>query len=183
MANTKAIFLDRDGTINIDKGYVYEVSDLKLLPGVVEGLNLLKNEYSLFIITNQSGIGKGYYSVKDFWRFNKRVTSQLRDHGIAIEKTYFCPHTKEDNCVCRKPKTKHIDDILNQYNLDLEKSWVIGDHPSDTVLGINAGCNTIYLLTGHGKKHLKELKTRDIQPTFIAHNFLEAARFINSYKK
>ncbi len=183
MSKYKAIILDRDGTLNKDRGYVHKIDDFELLPGIIEGLTLLKNDYLFFIITNQSGIGKDYYSIEDFWKFNNHLTSVLKKKGITIEKTYFCPHKKEDNCDCRKPKTKFIKEILSLYIIDLNNSWVIGDHPSDILLGVNGGLKTIYLLTGHGNKHAKELKEKKIKPTFVANNFLDAARYIKSHSK
>jgi len=183
MSKNKAIILDRDGTLNRDKGYVHKINNFELLPGVIEGLSLLKENYMFFIITNQSGIGKGYYSIEDFWKFNNHLTSVLQKKNITIEKTYFCPHIEEDNCDCRKPKTKFLKEIHSHYNIDLYNSWVIGDHPSDVLLGINSGLDTIYLLTGHGNKHAKELEEKKIKPTFIANNFLDAARYIKSHTK
>jgi len=183
MNKQKAIYLDRDGTLNFDPGYVHKLEDFKLLPGVIEGLQLLKEDYLFFIITNQSGIGKGLYSWSDFTIFQGRLITELVDNGIQIEKTYVCPHTPEDNCECRKPKTFNLDKSVRDYKIDLKNSWVIGDHPSDVALGINAGCRTIYLLTGHGRKHFDELETKKITPTFIAENFLTAAKHILSKSK
>lgn len=174
----KAIFLDRDGTLNEDSGYVHKIEDFKLLPGVIEGLNLLKEKYLFFIITNQSGIGRGYYTEQDFWKFNFKLLEQLEKNGIKIEKTYFCPHTKEMNCDCRKPKTKFLEEITVEYEIDLNQSWMIGDHPSDVEFGKNAGCKTIFLLTGHGSKHKHELKEKQIVPDITAQNFLEGTKKI-----
>ncbi|MEJ2249544.1 MAG: HAD family hydrolase [Candidatus Lokiarchaeota archaeon] len=174
----KAIFLDRDGTLNEDSGYVHKVEDFKLLPGVIEGLNLLKKEYIFFIITNQSGIGKGYYTEDDFWEFNSVLINELERNNIKIEKTYVCPHTKDMQCDCRKPKTKFIKDIVSEHGINLKNSWMIGDHPSDVQLGINAGCRTVYLLTGHGVKHKHELEEKRIKPDFKVTNFLDGVKKI-----
>jgi len=94
--------------------------------------------------------------------------------NIKIEKTFFCPHIKEDNCDCRKPNPKFIKEIANQWDIDLESSWMIGDHPSDIQFGINGGCKTVYMITGHGEKHLRDLEVKGIIPTLIHSNFLEA---------
>ncbi|MBD3195727.1 MAG: HAD-IIIA family hydrolase [Candidatus Lokiarchaeota archaeon] len=177
----KAIILDRDGTLNEDLGYEYKIKDFELLPGVIEGLNLLKDKYIFFIITNQSGIGKGFYSVDDFWQYTNHLTEYLKKNNIYIEQVYFCPHTKEENCECRKPNTIFVNEIQKAYRIDLKKSWVIGDHPSDVMLGINSGTKTIYLITGHGKKHLNDLEKQEINPTYIAKDFLSAAKFIKSH--
>ncbi|MFX0041769.1 MAG: D-glycero-alpha-D-manno-heptose-1,7-bisphosphate 7-phosphatase [Candidatus Hodarchaeota archaeon] len=178
MRKYKAIFLDRDGTIIEDKDYAYKIEDLELLPGVIEGLKLLQKEFIFFIITNQSGIGRGYYTVEDFHIFNNHLIKELKKYSIKIEKTYYCPHLKEANCECRKPKTKFIDTIVSDYNIDIEESWMIGDHPSDVLCGINARCKTVFLLTGHGQKHIQDLEKNDIAPNIITNNFLKAARKI-----
>ncbi|MHA1725687.1 MAG: D-glycero-alpha-D-manno-heptose-1,7-bisphosphate 7-phosphatase [Promethearchaeota archaeon] len=179
----KAIFLDRDGTLNEDKGYVHKIEDFKLLPGVIEGLKLLKNHFIFFIVTNQSGIGRGYYTYEDFLRFNEHLVQVLKSHDIEIKKTYVCPHIPEDNCECRKPKINSLLEARKQHGIDLTHSWVIGDHPTDVLLGINAGCKTVYLLSGHGNRHLSDLEQQSITPTLIANNFLEAATLIMDYIK
>jgi len=172
----RAIFLDRDGTLIEDKGYAYKVADLKLFPEVVEGLSLLKEDYIFFIITNQPGIGMGLFKVEDFEAYNNSLINLLKEHGINIERTYFCPHI--GGCDCRKPSTKYIEEIARDFQVSIKESWVIGDHPSDIIMAINAGCHSVYLLTGHGEKHLLELESKGIRPTFIAPDFLSAARCI-----
>jgi len=181
MKSKKAIILDRDGTLVEDKNYAYKIEDFELLDGVIEGLKLLQNDYLFFIVTNQSGIGRGYYSVQDFQIFNNHMIDILRKQNIEIVKTYFCPHLKEENCECRKPKTKYIKEIVKDFEIDINKSWMIGDHPSDIQFGINADSKTIFLTTGHGNKHLDELDSLGIEPTLICNNFLEAAKEILKY--
>ncbi|MFX1569464.1 MAG: D-glycero-alpha-D-manno-heptose-1,7-bisphosphate 7-phosphatase [Promethearchaeota archaeon] len=178
MDKKKAVILDRDGTLIEDKNYTYKVEDFELLDGVVEGLKLLQKDYLFFIVTNQSGIGRGYYSIQDFQNFNNHLINVLKEQNIEIVKTFFCPHVKEDNCECRKPKTKFIDEIIKEFYIDINKSWMIGDHPSDIQFGINAGCRTIFLTTGHGFEHLDDLKFLGIKPTIIRENFLEAVKDI-----
>ena len=178
MNKKKAIILDRDGTLIEDKNYAYKIEDFELLDGVIEGLKLLKKDFLLFIVTNQSGIGRGYYTIEDFQIFNNHLINTLKESKIEILKTYFCPHLREDNCECRKPKTKFIDEIIKEFNIDTKKSWMIGDHPSDIQFGINAGCRTIFLTTGHGDRHLDELESLGIKPTIICDNFFEVAKEI-----
>ncbi|MFX0001977.1 MAG: D-glycero-alpha-D-manno-heptose-1,7-bisphosphate 7-phosphatase [Candidatus Hodarchaeota archaeon] len=178
MKKSKAIILDRDGTLIEDKNYAYKVKDFELLEGVIEGLKLLQKDFLFFIVTNQSGIGRGYYTIQDFQKFNDHLISILKKQEIQILKTYFCPHLREVNCDCRKPKTKFIEDIIRDFNIDIKRSWMIGDHPSDIQFGINGGCRTIFLTTGHGDKHLDELESLGIKPTLICNNFLEAAKEI-----
>jgi histidinol-phosphate phosphatase family protein len=178
----KAVILDRDGTLVEDHGYVHKTEDFKLLPGVVEGLKKLSKEFAFVIITNQSGIGRGIYTKEDMDRFNKKLIDELKKEKIEIKRIYYCPHTPEEGCRCRKPSTRYIEDAALELGIDLQHSWVIGDHPYDIEMGVKAGCKSIYLLTGHGKKHLPELEKGSIKPDFIANGFLEAATFIAKSK-
>lgn len=178
----KAIFLDRDGTLNEDLGYTYKAESLELLPGVLNGLKKLK-DFELFIVTNQSGIGRNYYTEKDMHNYNNQMLEEFDKHKIKIEKIYFCPHSPEDSCDCRKPNIKYVKEAEKEFGIDLKKSYVIGDHPADMGLAKNSGCKGIYLLTGHGVKHLDE--ARGIGLVYVAANFEQAARYIlfNKYDK
>ena len=171
----KAVFLDRDGTLIEDLGYVHRIEDLHFLPGVIEGLKILRENFLFFIITNQSGIERGFYTVNDFHTLHNYFLNQLRSHGIEIERTYYCPHIS--GCDCKKPSTKFINEAIRRYDIESSESWVIGDHPSDIVMGRSARCKTVYLLTGHGKKHLGELE-KEVRPTIIANDFLSAVKSI-----
>ncbi len=176
MGKIKAIILDRDGTLIEDKDYAYKIEDFELLPGVIEGLKILQKNFLLFIVTNQSGIGRGYYTDREFHKFNDHLIEILKENKIRIERTFYCPHIKEDNCECKKPKIKYIREIVDGWNIDIEQSWMIGDHPSDIQFGINGGCRTVFLTTGHGDKHIDELKLLGIKPTKICDTFLEATQ-------
>ena len=171
----KAIFLDRDGVLNDDPGYVHKIKDFKFLPHVVESLKRL-NEYEFFIISNQSGIGRGYYSEKDYHVFNDHLVNELKKQGVIIEKSFYCPHHPDVSCDCRKPSPKFIKEASDEYDIDLNQSYMIGDHASDIGAGHNAGCKTIYLLSGHGVKHLDE--ARKEKPGYVAANIKQAADFI-----
>jgi rfaE bifunctional protein nucleotidyltransferase chain/domain len=174
---SRAIFLDRDGTLNDDLGYTYKVESFELLEGVIGGLRRL-GDFKLFIITNQSGIGRGYYSEEDMHKYNNRMLEEFRKHGIEIERIYFCPHHPDEPCDCRKPNPKSMLEAKKEFGLDLEKSFVIGDHASDVTLAKNSGCKSVYLLTGHGVKHLEE--ARIAGPDYVAANFRQAADYILS---
>lgn len=167
-----AVFLDRDGIIVEDKGFVHKLEDFKLMKNAVEGLKLLKS-YKLFIVTNQSGIGRGNYTLKDFENFNNHLIKELKKHNINIKKTYYCPHKPEDNCDCRKPKTKFLDDAAKEFDIDLKSSFVIGDRKSDFEMGKNASCKTIHVLTGRGANFNNEFK-----PDYVAKDLLDAAEWI-----
>jgi histidinol-phosphate phosphatase family protein len=178
MRNQKAIILDRDGTLIEDKDYAYKIKDLEILPGVIQGLKLLQEKFLFFIVTNQSGIGRRLYTEKNFHNYNNHLIRLLKKEGIEILITYFCPHLKEDDCECRKPKTRFIDEIVEEFNVKIEDSWMMGDHPSDIQFGINAGCRTVFLTTGHGDRHIEDLRSLGIRPTIISDNFLTAAKGI-----
>jgi|SRR3989344_3139915 len=173
-----AIFLDRDGTLNEDIMYPHKIHHFKMLNGVIEGLKKLSKKYIFVIITNQSGIGRKVFTEEDFKIFNNHLITILKKEGIEIKKTYHCPHTPEQVCECRKPSVKYIKEAAKEFGIDIKKSWVMGDHLHDVEMGINAGCKSIYMLTGHGKMHIKDVEKSRIKPDFVAENFLEAADFI-----
>src|SRR5574344_1150325 len=126
MEKNKVIFLDRDGTINVDYGYVYETNKLTFIDGAIDGLKkLYDNGYKLIIITNQSGIGRGYYSSKQYDYFTNYMLKKLSSKGINISKIYTCPHINADNCECRKPKLKLFYDAISEFNVDESNSYAI----------------------------------------------------------
>lgn len=168
----KAAFLDRDGVLVEDMGYHHKLEDLRIVPNAVEGLKLLK-DYLLIVVTNQSGIGRGYYTMKDFESFNNYLIHELKKHNIKIEKIYVCPHKPEDSCGCRKPKTKLIKEAAKDFDIDLTKSYMIGDKRIDVEMGHNAGCKSILVLTGNGMKEKENSKA-----DFIAEDLLGAAEWI-----
>lgn len=128
----KAIFLDRDGTINIDYGYVHEIEKFKFIDGVIDGLKMLSDlGYILIIITNQSGIGRKMFSEEELNKLNSYMLDKLKEHNINITKIYYCPHTDGDNCNCRKPKLELFYKAVQEYDIDLEKSYAIGDKERD----------------------------------------------------
>ncbi|MHC1736797.1 MAG: D-glycero-alpha-D-manno-heptose-1,7-bisphosphate 7-phosphatase [Ignavibacteriaceae bacterium] len=149
----KAIFLDRDGTIIKDKGYINSLKDVVFYDFTFSSLRRLQKYYKLFIVTNQQGIAKGLITYEQLNEIHNYILSKFNAESITIQKIYFCPHSQEDNCECRKPKTKFIREAAEEYNIDLKNSYVIGDHLSDALLGHNSGAKGIYLLTGHGLKH------------------------------
>jgi len=172
----RAVFLDRDGTINEDIGDLYTVEKLRFIPGAIDALKLLQEKFLLFIITNQAGIGKGNFTEADFLKFNKEYLSILNKEGIRIEGVFYCPHTEYDNCICRKPKTYFIDIASKKYNLDLKESYIVGDHPSDVEIGSRTRMKSMFLLTGHGKKHIDEII--NIPGILISENIYDAALLI-----
>jgi len=169
-----AIFLDRDGTLIEDRGYIDDLKNLVIFNYTFDALSQLQKFFLLFIITNQSGISKGLISEKKVKKLNAELTGIFADKNIMINEIFYCPHSTRDNCRCKKPKPYFIYKIKEKYNIDLKKSYVIGDHPADLELSKNAGCRGIYLLTGHGKKHKNEIPSNSI----ICENLYKAAKFI-----
>lgn len=135
----KIIYLDRDGVINKDPGYIYKTEDFRFIDGVFEACHwFLKSGFEIIVITNQSGIGRGYYSLQDYEALTSHMLDQFNQKGINILKVYFCPHAPDDNCSCRKPETGMIEQSLADFEIDLEKSWLIGDKISDMECAQNA---------------------------------------------
>lgn len=138
----KTAFLDRDGTINVDKNYLYKVEDFEFLPGVIDGLRLLRQaDYQLIIVTNQSGIARGYYSEDDYLRLDRWMKDRLQAEGIEITASYYCPHLPDAaikkyscDCDCRKPKLAMFHQAIREHNIDVDQSIVIGDKPRDLAL-------------------------------------------------
>lgn len=174
MAKHPAVFLDRDGTLIDDVGYIKQSSEVSFYPFTFEALSMLQEHFLLFIITNQSGIAKGITTEKEVSEVNKCIFKSLKEQDIVIYDVFCCPHKSEDNCECKKPKTKFIKKACQLYNVDLSQSFIIGDHPSDVQCGINAGITPVYLLTGHGIKHQSEIN----KDTVICTNILEASKYI-----
>lgn len=129
----KAVFLDRDGTINVDHGYVYKYEDFEFIDGVIDSLKKLQDAgFLLVIITNQSGIARGYFSENDFHILHEKIDKKLEGYGIKISGLYYCPHLND--CSCRKPQTKLFYDAANDLNIDFSKSYAIGDRMRDLMI-------------------------------------------------
>ena len=159
-AKTKAVFLDRDDTINKDFGYVYKVSDLVFLDGATEGIKLFnKKGYLVFVISNQSAVGRGYCSMESVENFNNEMIKQLADKGAIVSKIYICTHTPEDNCECRKPKTALFLQAVKEFNIDIAQSYAIGDKERDITGLIELGAKGAIVGKVSDKyPHFKNLK-------------------------
>ena len=137
----KALFLDRDGVINVEKNYVFKIKDFEFTRGIIDLLaDYQKKGFYLFIITNQAGIAKGYYTIDDFTILTEWMLKELELNGIFIRKVYFCPHHPEITgpCRCRKPEPGLILDAISEFNIDPEESVLIGDKESDILAGKRA---------------------------------------------
>ena len=147
----KVVFLDRDGVINIEKNYLYKIEEFEFIDGVFESLKYLQNlDYKLIIITNQSGIGRKYYSMEDYNLLTDWMKNKFKENGINISGVFCCPHSPQDNCQCRKPKIGMIKESEKLFKIDYSNSWLIGDKTSDieTANNINIS-NTIQVCSGH----------------------------------
>ena len=162
----KAIFLDRDGTINVEKHYLYKIEDFEFLPGVVDALKILQEAgYLLIIITNQSGIGRGYYTEEDFQKLNDWMTSTLKQQGVMIADVYFCPHLPDaqvaeyrKECNCRKPKLGMYKQAILDYNIQVGKSYAIGDKIRDCAICQEMPCRGFLIGNNEKPEVISEVK-------------------------
>jgi D-glycero-D-manno-heptose 1,7-bisphosphate phosphatase len=147
----KTIFLDRDGVINKEKNYLFRIDDFEFIKGVFKACKYLCDlNYKIIIITNQSGIARGYYTESNFHILNNWMVHQFNLNGISILDTFYCPHSPVDGCKCRKPEPGMLLNAKKRYLIDMEKSWLIGDKEDDIVAANNALIhNTILVRSGH----------------------------------
>jgi len=171
----KIIFLDRDGTLIEDRSYICNEKDIVLFPESLIALKKLQNaNFKLVIVTNQSGIGRGYFTEKRFNDVNNYFIKLLEKEQIFIKETMYCPDTPETNCNCRKPKVGLVTNYLNNKDIDYENSYMIGDKLSDVEFGKNLGVNQI-LIKNSEDPDIKKLKNK---PFPVVENILEAAESI-----
>lgn len=172
----KAIFLDRDNTLIEDSGYFHDPNAITFLPNVIPGLlDLQQAGFLLFIISNQSGIGRGYFPESDTIAVHEKITGLLREQNILIEKIYYCPHTPEEDCLCRKPKPDLVLRAAEEFGVELAKSFFIGDHMKDMETGRAAGTTTVLIGSP------QEATSTIIDITAI--DLMEAAKKIKSLSK
>ena len=170
----KAVFLDRDGTIARDVNYCRRVEDFEILPSVPEAIKLLnENGFKVVVITNQSGIARGYFTEETLAQIHQRMREKLAKHGTKVDAIYYCPHHPGDRCECRKPKTALFGRATEELDINLSHSFVIGDTQMDIGAGKTLGCKTVLVTTGPKKGN-------DVidPPDYIAVNLLDASRWI-----
>lgn len=176
----RAIFLDRDGTINVEKEYIYDPAEVELIPGSLEALQLAaKAGFRLFIVSNQSGIARGLATETDVCRVNERLQELVGAGGVQFDGIYFCPHlpTISGPCDCRKPRRGMVDRALESFDLDLSRSFVVGDRLLDMQLAKTVGATGIMVRTGYGSVEEKQIEA-DSRPNFIVRDLLEAVKVI-----
>ena len=180
----RAVFLDRDGVITQEPPhYAHKVSQLKLISRSADAIRLLnENGFAVIIVSNQAGIAYGYYREEDALLYNKAVVENLAKGGACIDAIYYCPHHLEAkieryrvDCNCRKPKPGMLIKAEKELNIDLQRSFMVGDKASDIEAGRRAGCKTIIVKTGHG---VEELKNNDVECDYVASDLYDAVQHI-----
>lgn len=177
MNKQKIIFLDRDGTINVDHGYVHRVEDWDWVHGAIEAIKKFSEAgYLLAIVTNQSGIGHGLYTEQDMVKVHRCMVEKLKSEGVQLAAVMHCPHRRDGGCGCRKPEKGMIDEVIKIVGpVDFSDSWVIGDKEADVGLGKNAGTKTALIRGRFWQEDKLEVK-----PDLVVDSLAEAAEKILS---
>ena len=174
------VFLDRDGTLNVDTGYVKSPDDFTVLPGVGAALARLKQAGArLVVVTNQSGLGRGYFSSRDLEAIHSKLRLVLAEDGVTLDGLYFCPHHPDDHCNCRKPARGMIDRAHAELKVDLSRAYVIGDSIRDVELAKQVGARSLLVMTGPSSAEaLADLTVRDLPPDYVAEGLSQAVDWI-----
>ncbi|VVB95767.1 Glyceraldehyde 3-phosphate phosphatase [uncultured archaeon] len=180
----RAVFLDRDGVLTQEPPhYAHRVDELEFIPGSPEAIRMLnKNGYVVIVVSNQSGIARGYYPEEDTDIFNQAMEKKLAEIGAHIDTIYYCPHHPEAiiekyrvDCDCRKPRPGMLKRAEKELNIDLKKSFMIGDRWSDIEAGKRAECKTVMVRTGY---NLEKLKDNEITCDYVANDLFDAVEYI-----
>lgn len=182
----KVVFLDRDGTINVEKNYLHKIEDFEFIPDVIEGLKILQNAgYKLIVITNQSGIARGYYTEEDFGILNKWMIEVLKKEGIDIAKVYYCPHLPDAKvleyriiCACRKPLLGMYEQAIREFDIDISSSIAIGDRIRDCAICDVYGCRGFLIGNNESKEVIDAVRNKKYLNVEYADNLYEATRRI-----
>jgi D-glycero-D-manno-heptose 1,7-bisphosphate phosphatase len=182
----KVVFLDRDGTICEEVGYLKSVDQMKLIPRSAEAVSLLnRKRFKVVVVTNQAGVARGYFPEAALEKLHAEMMHQLRAEGARVDGIYYCPHHPTDGfppylreCNCRKPATGLLEKAAADLNLDLSSAFMIGDHFSDVECGQRIGAQTVLLLTGHGTETLGKRASWPMPPSHIAADLFEAVQWI-----
>ena len=174
--SNRAVFLDRDGTIAEDVHYCKRIEDFRIFPGVPEAIRLLnENGFKVIVVTNQSGITRGYFTTETLVQIHQRMTQELSRHGAYLDAIYYCPHHPDENCECRKPKPKLIIDAAKEFGINLKRSYMVGDMTIDVKAGKLVGCKTVLL---NSDSNLIKTDTEEESPDHTASNLLGAVKWI-----
>ncbi|MDR1400796.1 MAG: HAD family hydrolase [Endomicrobium sp.] len=177
---TSAVFLDRDGTVIFDRNYLSSPKKVKLYSFSAQSINKLRAAgFKIIIVTNQSGISRGMFTEGDLIKVNRRLLSLLKAKGAKIDSVYYCPHSDFDDCYCRKPKIGLALNGARDFDIDLKKSYAVGDSIRDYLFGFNMGGKGILVLTGHGKKEQDAIIVSEkIKPFIVCKTLKQAVNFI-----
>ena len=176
MKQRQFVVLDRDGTIIVDRDYLSDPSQIEFLPGAVRGLRLLlKMGLGLVVLTNQSAVGRGFFDEAQLDLVHRRLRELLKAEGVQLGGIYFCPHTPEDGCSCRKPNPGLIERAAKDLDFDLRASFVIGDKAADVEMGRRVGATTFLVRTGYGTECVND---PTVNPDDVADNLWVAAQTI-----
>lgn len=187
MQKKPAVFLDRDGTINEEMGYINHPDRFRLLPGVIEAIRLLnRNDFITIIVTNQAGIARGYFTEEMLKKIHNNLRSQLQDSGVFIDAIYYCPHHPDVGkepyryrCNCRKPLPGMIEKACKDFPVDLNCSYLVGDRYKDMIFAKRFSLTSVMVLTGYGQgEYQYQRESWKVQPDYIAGNLFEAVRWI-----
>lgn len=173
----KAVFFDRDGTLIHEKPgtYLSDPAQVRLYAPVKKALEKLAQAgFRFFIVSNQSGIGRGYFTAQEVNKVHEHLKNLLKP--AVIEEIVFCPHAPQEKCTCRKPATSLGHYLIQKYHIDTTRSFMVGDKKADVLFGHGIGFRSVLMTTANGKNHLK--KYPDLKPDFIAQDMLQAARYI-----
>lgn len=176
----KAVFLDRDGTINIEVNYLRTPEDFRLLPNSGKAIATLNKAGWLTVVTsNQSGVGRGYLTLETLHQIHDKMVSQLADEDAHLDAILFCPHTPQEGCSCRKPSPGMLHKAARELDIDLSLSWMVGDRTTDLEAGTRAGCRSALVLTGYGKKE----ETESLHIDLVADDLLSFVEHILTEEK
>ncbi len=183
----RAVFIDRDGTISEEVGYINHVTRYRVFPFAAEAVRTLHEAgWLAILVTNQAGVARGYFGEELIIQVHSLLADELWRGGARLDAIYYCPHHPtvgeppyRQNCDCRKPKPGLIRGAERQFQLDLAESWMVGDRYSDIVLARNAGVRSAFVLTGYGRGELEhQSRGWEHRPDLVAENLLEAAKEI-----
>ncbi|MGA1865285.1 MAG: D-glycero-beta-D-manno-heptose 1,7-bisphosphate 7-phosphatase [bacterium] len=181
------VFLDRDGTINEEIGYLHDVEKLSLISGAAQAIRRLNvSGWPVVCVSNQSGVARGLFSIDSVYEVNQKLKELLAANGAYLDGIYFCPHHPTEgqypyrlNCECRKPGSGMLKKAADELTIDLERSFLIGDRLSDIQTAQNAGLKSILVLTGYGHTELENIKDKiDLQPDYICKDISAAVDLI-----
>jgi D-glycero-D-manno-heptose 1,7-bisphosphate phosphatase len=182
-----AVFLDRDGTINEEMGYINHIDRFVLIPGAAIAIRSInESDLKAVVVTNQSGVARGYFPKELIGQVHQKMSDLLEEEGAFLDGIYTCTHAppskgESGGCGCRKPKIGLVKQAAQELNLDLEKSYVVGDRFKDVKMARNAGAKAILVLTGYGKGELEFLgPSSKVQADFVAEDLAEAVEWILS---